>query len=140
MSQWQNICKIDDILPGTGVCALSGGEQVAIFRPYHSDQVFAISNIDPFFEASVLSRGLIAEHQGELWVASPLKKQRFRLSDGLCMEDEQFSVKQYDARVKTAWCSCAVNYFWEAQRLPFFVFFFILIVITKSFVLHRGGN
>ena len=87
MSQWKDICKIDDILPETGVCALLGDEQVAIFRPYHSDQVFAISNIDPFFESSVLSRGLIAEHQGELWVASPLKKQRFRLSDGLCMED-----------------------------------------------------
>jgi len=79
MSQWKDICKIDDILPETGVCALLGDEQVAIFRPYHSDQVFAISNIDPFFESSVLSRGLIAEHQGELWVASPLKKQRFRL-------------------------------------------------------------
>ena len=91
MSQWKDICKIDDILPETGVCALLGDEQVAIFRPYHSD---------PFFESSVLSRGLIAEHQGELWVASPLKKQRFRLSDGLCMEDEQFSVKHYDARVK----------------------------------------
>jgi nitrite reductase (NADH) small subunit len=38
-----------------------------VFRPY-DDQVFAISNIDPFFESSVLSRGLIAEHQGELWV------------------------------------------------------------------------
>ena len=88
MSQWKDICKIDDILPETGVCALLGDEQVAIFRPYHSDQVFAISNIDPFFESS------------ELWVASPLKKQRFRLSDGLCMEDEQFSVKHYDARVK----------------------------------------
>lgn len=73
MSQWKDICKIDDILPETGVCALLGDEQVAIFRPYHSDQVFAISNIDPFFESSVLSRGLIAEHQGELWVASPLK-------------------------------------------------------------------
>lgn len=83
MSQWKDICKIDDILPETGVCALLGDEQVAIFRPYHSDQVFAISNIDPFFESSVLSRGLIAEHQGELWVASPLKKQRFRLSDGV---------------------------------------------------------
>ena len=90
MSQWKDICKIDDILPETGVCALLGDEQVAIFRPYHSDQVFAISNIDPFFESSVLSRGLIAEHQGELWVAS----------DGLCMEDEQFSVKHYEARVK----------------------------------------
>lgn len=74
MSQWQNICKIDDILPGTGVCALSGGEQVAIFRPYHSDQVFAISNIDPFFEASVLSRGLIAEHQGRTVGRQPVEK------------------------------------------------------------------
>lgn len=55
MSQWKDICKIDDILPETGVCALLGDEQVAIFRPYHSDQVFAISNIDPFFESSVLS-------------------------------------------------------------------------------------
>ena len=79
MSQWKDICKIDDILPETGVCALLGDEQVAIFRPYHSDQVFAISNIDPFFESSVLSRGLIAEHQGELWVASPLKKAAFSL-------------------------------------------------------------
>lgn len=79
MSQWKDICKIDDILPETGVCALLGDEQVAIFRPYHSDQVFAISNIDPFFESSVLSRGLIAEHQGELWVASPLKKTAFSL-------------------------------------------------------------
>ena len=48
----------------------------------------------------MLSRGLIAEHQGELWVASPLKKQRFRLSDGYCMEDESHSVKHYDVRVK----------------------------------------
>lgn len=79
MSQWKDICKIDDILPETGVCALLGDEQVAIFRPYHSDQVFAISNIDPFFESSVLSRGLIAEHQGELWVASPLKSSCFSL-------------------------------------------------------------
>ena len=100
MSQWVHICKIDEILPATGVCALLGHEQVAIFRPRHDEQVFAISNIDPFFEASVLSRGIIAEHQGELWVASPLKKQRFRLSDGHCMEDESHSVKHYDVRVK----------------------------------------
>ncbi|MEX9253961.1 nitrite reductase small subunit NirD [Pseudenterobacter timonensis] len=99
MSQWVNICKINDILPETGVCALLNGEQVAIFRPRHDEQVFAISNIDPFFEASVLSRGIIAEHEGELWVASPLKKQRFRLRDGLCMEEESHSVKHYDARV-----------------------------------------
>ena len=57
MSQWKDICKIDDILPETGVCALLGDEQVAIFRPYHSDQVFAISNIDPFFKAFNITDG-----------------------------------------------------------------------------------
>ncbi|MGO3399126.1 MAG: nitrite reductase small subunit NirD, partial [Serratia proteamaculans] len=88
MSQWTTLCPISDILPGTGVCALIGDQQVAIFRPYADDQVFAISNIDPFAQASVLSRGLIAEHQGELWVASPLKKQHFRLHDGYCLEDD----------------------------------------------------
>jgi len=89
MSQWNTICNIADIIPQTGV-----------FRPRQDEEVFAISNIDPFFEASVLSRGLIAEHNGELWVASPLKKQRFRLRDGLCMEDESHSVAHFDARVK----------------------------------------
>lgn len=100
MSQWVNICNIEAILPATGVCALLGSKQVAIFRPYHDDRLFAISNVDPFFESSVLSRGLIAEHNGELWVASPLKKQRFRLSDGMCMEDESHSVAHFDVRVK----------------------------------------
>ncbi len=52
---------------------LLGDEQVAIFRPYYSDQVFAISNIDLFFESSRLSRGLIDNTSGELWVASLLK-------------------------------------------------------------------
>ncbi|MFI8417343.1 nitrite reductase small subunit NirD [Serratia sp. NPDC078593] len=99
MSQWITVCPIADILPGTGVCALINEQQVAVFRPYADEQVFAISNIDPFAQASVLSRGLIAEHQGELWVASPLKKQHFRLHDGLCMEDENQSVAHFTSRV-----------------------------------------
>ena len=32
-------------------------------------------------------------------VASPLKKQRFNLSTGVCMEDERFNVKSFKARV-----------------------------------------
>ncbi|MGO4745535.1 nitrite reductase small subunit NirD [Serratia quinivorans] len=99
MSQWTTLCPLTDILPGTGVCALIGDQQVAIFRPYADEQVFAISNIDPFAQASVLSRGLIAEHQGELWVASPLKKQHFRLHDGYCLEDDSRSVAHFTSRV-----------------------------------------
>lgn len=99
MSQWQSVCELQQILPATGVCALINGQQIAIFRPYEDEQLYALSNIDPFAEASVLSRGLIAEHQQTLWVASPLKKQRFRLSDGVCLEDPTRSVASYPVRV-----------------------------------------
>lgn len=100
MNQWTSVCPLNDILPATGVCALVGNNEIAIFRPRNDEKVYAISNIDPFFAASVLSRGLIAEHQNELWVASPLKKQRFRLRDGFCLEDESCSVAHFDARVQ----------------------------------------
>lgn len=96
---FQKVCDIQDIVPGTGVCALIDGQQVAVFRPKAAEEVLAISNLDPFYQSNVLSRGLIVEHQGELWVASPLKKQRFNLTTGACMEDERFSVKAYKARV-----------------------------------------
>ncbi|WP_300000226.1 nitrite reductase small subunit NirD [uncultured Cedecea sp.] len=100
MSQWNTVCQLSDILPETGVCALVKGEQIAIFRPYADEQVYAVSNIDPFFEASVLSRGLIAEHHNELWITSPLKKQHFRLIDGYCLEDESYSIAHFAARVE----------------------------------------
>lgn len=96
---YTQVCKIEDIIPGTGVVALMAGEQVAIFRPRATEEVFAINNMDPFFQSNVLSRGLIVEHDEQLWVASPLKKQRFNLATGACMEDEAKSVKAYKARV-----------------------------------------
>lgn len=102
MEQWITICRLDDILPQTGVCALVNQDHVAIFRPYNSNELYAISNIDPFAQASVLSRGIIAEHDNELWVASPLKKQRFRLRDGYCLEDAHYSVGHYDVKVNEA--------------------------------------
>lgn len=99
MSQWHPVCALTQILPATGVCALVNGEQIAIFRPRDDEQLYVISNIDPFAGASVLSRGIIAEHQDALWVASPLKKQRFRLSDGVCMEDASRNVAVWPVRV-----------------------------------------
>ncbi|NGE24253.1 nitrite reductase small subunit, partial [Klebsiella pneumoniae] len=47
MSQWITVCQVSDITPGTGVCALVKGEQVALFRPYPDERIFALSNIDP---------------------------------------------------------------------------------------------
>lgn len=105
---FQAVCTIEDIIPGTGVCALVDGEQIAIFRPTETDEVYAISNEDPFFNANVLSRGLIVEHKGELWVASPLKKQRFHLASGTCLEDSSLRVKSYRVRVVNGTIEVAV--------------------------------
>lgn len=104
MTNWLDICALDDIVPGTGVCALAGDRQVAIFRPHADSTLYAIDNIDPFGQASVLARGLIGELGGELYVASPLKKQRFRLSDGQCLDKadcalQHFVVKAESGRV-----------------------------------------
>ncbi|GAM74367.1 nitrite reductase (NAD(P)H) small subunit [Vibrio ishigakensis] len=35
--------------------------------------MFAINNMDPFYKSNVLSRGLIVEHDEQLWVASHLR-------------------------------------------------------------------
>ncbi len=99
MSNWTSVCQLNDITPATGVCALVNGKQVAIFRPRDNEELFAIDNIDPFAKASVLSRGIICEHDAQLWVASPLKKQRFNLATGQCLENDIVSLVTYEVRV-----------------------------------------
>ena len=99
MSKWINVCQLNDITPKTGVCALVNGKQVAIFRPRDNDELFAIDNMDPFAKSNVLSRGLICEHDEQLWVASPLKKQRFNLATGQCLENDVVSLATYKVRV-----------------------------------------
>jgi len=62
---WTAVCAADDILPNTGVCALVDGRHVAVFR-VGASQYFAIDNVDPKANASVLSRGLVG-NLGVLW-------------------------------------------------------------------------
>jgi len=94
------VCRLEDILPAAGVCALVAGEQVAIFRV--GDEVFAIGNRDPFSGANVLSRGIVGDLNGELVVASPVYKQHFSLLTGCCIEDPSVSVPVYRAQVEGA--------------------------------------
>lgn len=99
MSNWTPICEEAILVGDTGVCAKVGDEHVAIFKAAANGELYAFSNIDPFSQASVLSRGLIGEAGGELYVASPLLKQRFRLADGVCLDDESITLTTYQVRV-----------------------------------------
>lgn len=96
---WVKACRLDALLPGRGVAVLlPGGEQVALFQL--ADQTLAaVSNIDPFGRAAVMSRGITGDRGGEPTVASPLLKQVFSLRDGRCLEDESRSLTVYDVRV-----------------------------------------
>ena len=96
---WVNICPLEAIAPNTGVCALVEGQQVAIFRVGTEDEVFAISNYDPFSKAFVLSRGIVGDRNGIPKVASPIYKQNFNLLTGQCFDDETVSVPTYKVRV-----------------------------------------
>jgi nitrite reductase (NADH) small subunit len=98
---WVAVCRLDDIVPNTGVCALIGGRQIAVFR-LGDDSVYAIDNHDPFSQANVLSRGIVGDLKGELVVASPVYKQHFSLVTGRCIEDEAVSVPVYSASVQGA--------------------------------------
>ncbi len=94
-NKWVRVCDKSVLLPDTGLCALVGREQVAIFRDRISDNIYAISSVDPIGEANVLSRGLIGSIDEELVVSSPLYKQHFDLKTGECLEQPGLRLKTY---------------------------------------------
>ncbi len=99
-NNWITICNESDLTADTGLCALHQGEQVAIFKPALTDELFALSNFDPFGKANVMSRGIIGSIGKYLVVASPLYKQHFVLSTGECLEDPSVAIKTYQVRIE----------------------------------------
>ncbi len=84
------VCRLDQLVPGRGQAALVGGRAVALFRLDEDATVRAIANVDPCSGASVLSRGLVGHTVQDgapvRYVASPLRKQRFDLDTGRCLD------------------------------------------------------
>ena len=106
LDNWTAVCSLDDIVPNTGVCALLGSEQVAVFHVAASEQrVYAIANYDPNSGAAVLSRGMVGNLGERIVVASPIYKQHFDLATGECLEAPQHSVASYRTRIEggTVW-------------------------------------
>ena len=95
---WVNICPLEKLIPGRGVCALVGDLQVAVFR-IAGEEIYAISNFDPFSRAFVLSRGIVGSRAERLKVASPIYKQSFDLDTGECLDDATVTLPTYDVRV-----------------------------------------
>ena len=99
---WTAVCALAEIVPNTGVNALLGGQQVAVFHVVADGaaRVFAIANYDPNCEAAVLSRGLVGSIGEQIVVASPIYKQHFNLETGACLEAPQHAVATWPARIE----------------------------------------
>ncbi len=97
---WVEVCGLDDITPNTGVGALIGQQQIALFRVGQEKRVYALSNQDPFSHAFVMSRGILGDLQGERVVASPIYKQHFSLATGRCLEDKDQKLLVFPSKIE----------------------------------------
>ena len=97
-SEWQDVCAIDDVLPGSGAAALLDGEQIAVIRT-RDGKVAALSNFDPFSNAFVIARGIVGDRAGVPKIASPIYKQSFSLETGECLDDASVRLAVFPVRV-----------------------------------------
>lgn len=86
-SAWVEVCGVDDLEVERGRAALLDGTQVALFL-LHSGRVHAVSNLDPYSDAHVISRGIVGTRQDAPTVASPMYKQVFDLRTGACLDTQ----------------------------------------------------
>lgn len=94
---WVDVCGYGDLTPERGACALVGAAQVAIFRTFDGE-LFALSNLDPFSGAYVLSRGILGTRGGTPTVASPMYKDVFDLRTGRCLDGPEVMVPVFPIR------------------------------------------
>ncbi|MBR9755622.1 MAG: nitrite reductase small subunit NirD [Gammaproteobacteria bacterium] len=106
--RWVTLCQREDLVPGSGVAAWLEADgqarQIALFTlPATADSddltLFAIDHHDPVSGANVIARGLLGDHAGEPLVISPLYKQRYRLSDGQCLDDDTLALTVWPVRL-----------------------------------------
>ncbi len=79
------VCALGDLEVERGRAALFGTTQIALFL-LPDASVHAVSNLDPFSGANVMSRGIVGSRGEAPTVASPMHKQVFDLRTGRCLD------------------------------------------------------
>lgn len=122
MHKWIFVGSIDDIQPDSGECVKIGDLYIAVFnyqggrnlpgkqanlpagkedKPVSKAGWYAVQNICPHKNTSVLSRGLVGDEKGEPKVACPLHKNTFSLRTGTCLSNGSLrTLKTYPVRIE----------------------------------------
>ncbi len=100
MGDWVEICDQDAVLTDVGCCVKVGNEAIAIFCYDDGKEWYALQNVCPHKQESVLSRGLVGCEKGEPKVSCPLHKNNFSLKTGKHLGgNEAYHLKTYPIRV-----------------------------------------
>lgn len=92
-----DVVEFDQLPADRGVAAIVDGHPIALFRV--DDEVLAVDHVDPFTDAPVLARGIVASVGERVAVASPLHKQRFDLRTGECLDDPAVSIRTWPVAI-----------------------------------------
>ncbi len=87
LEEWVAVCAIDDLEVERGRAALLGQTQLALFL-LGDGSVHAVSNLDPYSGANVISRGIVGTRGDAPTIASPMYKQVFDLRSGDCLDTQ----------------------------------------------------
>lgn len=81
------VCALSDLEVERGRAALFGTVQLALFL-LADGSVHAVSNLDPYSGAHVMSRGIVGTKGDVPTLASPMHKQVFDLRTGECLDTQ----------------------------------------------------
>jgi nitrite reductase (NADH) small subunit len=87
VATWVEVCRVGELELERGRAALIDGTQLALFL-VHGGRVHAVSNLDPYSGAHVISRGIVGTRGDAPTVASPMYKQVFDLRTGICVDTQ----------------------------------------------------
>ncbi|MGP9801239.1 nitrite reductase small subunit NirD [Rheinheimera sp. NSM] len=95
------LCQQQDLVPFSGVAARFAEHAIALFYlPGQDVELYGVSHIDPATGAPVIAHGLIGESGGEFYIAAPLHKQQYRLSDGQCLSDSELKLQVFAVQLQ----------------------------------------
>lgn len=100
--KWVPLATVSDLAPNdenTTSAAVRYGKdsQLAIFHVPHKGY-YATQQMCPHKRAFVLDHGIVGDKDGELYVSCPLHKRNFKLDNGDCINDSEYSVLAFEVR------------------------------------------
>ncbi|KAI6107610.1 hypothetical protein EDD17DRAFT_629483 [Pisolithus thermaeus] len=99
--KWRKLATVQDLEPSdttSSVAVKYGDSQLAIFH-VPKKGFFATQQMCPHKRAFVLDHGIVGDDkQGNVYVSCPLHKRNFRLDDGTCLNDMQYSIISFDIK------------------------------------------